>query len=284
MVFNESLSMSKLPNDWKQPHITPIFKKGNKSDPANYRPVSLTSCPCKVMESLIRGRIMKHLEENNLITTCQYGFRKGRSCSLQVVDRWAESLDKKVPTDVIFLDFSKVFDAVPHKRLITKLGAYGIAGRTLEWLRDFLSDRQQRVIVQDGLSTWQTVTSGVPQGSVLGLVLFTIFINDMPNLVTSILRRFADNTKVSREIHTEEDVQTLQTDLDTLCDWFSKWLLPFNVGKCKLMHLGSNNAEYKYTMVREGSRSKVVVVEEEKELGVTLDKFRSTHNKQGGKS
>jgi len=273
-IFNRSLQDGKLPNDWKLANVSPIFKKGKKEDPANYRPVSLTSCPCKVMESLIRERILGHLEANNLITNSQYGFRKGRSCSLQlleVVDRWLNSLDRWVPTDVAFLDFSKAFDAVPHQRLLTKLAAYGIKGRILDWLKDFLSGRKQRVVVQDSKSSWECVTSGVPQGSVLGPVLFVIFINDMPDLVESILRLFADDTKVGREMVSQADVAYLQKDLDTLSKWSADWLLPFNVNKCKLMHIGTNNRMAEYSMIKDGQRSLITEVEEEKDLGVTLD-------------
>ena len=273
-IFNKSLEDGQLPEDWKIANITPIYKKGKKSDPANYRPVSLTSCPCKVMELLLRERIMKHLNDNDLLTDSQFGFRSGRSCSLQlleIVDKWLNSMDRNIATDVAFLDFSKAFDSVPHKRLLTKLRAYGINRQTHKWLENFLQGRRQRVVVKEETSRWQPMTSGVPQGSVLGPVLFTLYINDIPDRVQSLIRLFADDTKVCRDILAATDTATLQADLDALGNWSEDWLLPFNVDKCKLMHLGKLNPKTQYTMSQKGVRCTMAEVKEEKDLGVLVD-------------
>ena len=151
-IFNSSFHSGHLPTIWKEAklNVTPIFKKGRKSDPNNYRPVSLTSAVCKIMETIIRYEIILYLEDNNLFSIEQHGFRSGRSCTTQLMETvhdWTESLDKKNPVDAAYLDYGKAFDRVPHERLLVKLHAYGIRGKLLDWIRSFLSHRKQRVII-----------------------------------------------------------------------------------------------------------------------------------------
>ena len=148
-LFKLSLKEGKLPSDWKHAEVTAIFKKGIKTDPGNYRPVSLTSIICKILESFIRDAIQTHMEENKLYTTsCQHGFRQKKSCTsqlLEVMEDFTSFLDKREDFDVIYLDFKKAFDSVPHERLLLKLNGYGISGSILNWIRSFLEDRTQRV-------------------------------------------------------------------------------------------------------------------------------------------
>ena len=147
--------METVPNDWKNAHVTAIFKKGTKSDPGNYRPVSLTSVTCKVFESIIRDAIVDHMNLNNLYTECQHGFRQHRSCVtqlLQVMQDLTEFLDNHDNVDIIYFDFRKAFDSVPHNRLLIKLEYYGITGKILGWIRDFLTDRKQLVRVGNAVS------------------------------------------------------------------------------------------------------------------------------------
>ena len=157
-----SLEQSKIPDTWKHSNITAIYKKGQKDLPSNYRPICLTSIVCKIMETFIRDSIVQHMETNSLFTKHQYGFRKGSSCVTQlidVIDNWTKSLDDRNDLDVIYFDFQKAFDTVPHERLLTKLHAYGIRGKVLLWIRDFLNERKQRVVLNGEESNWLDVTS-----------------------------------------------------------------------------------------------------------------------------
>ena len=175
-----------------------------------YRPVSLTSVTCKVLESLIRDHILAHLSNNNLLSPHQHGFIPHRSCNTQLVnvmDQWTSSIQSGIPIDVIYFDFRKAFDTVPHSRLLLKLAAYGISGNVLKWIKSFLVHRKQRVVINGEFSQWSSVNSGVPQGSVLGPLLFAIYMNDLPTRVKSSLVLFANDTKLFHCIKSPNDVK-----------------------------------------------------------------------------
>ena len=178
---------------------------------------------------------------------------KGRSCAtnlLEFLEKATASVDEGKPFDVVFLDFSKAFDKVPIARLLEKIAAHGIQGNILEWIKCWLTDRKQRVVLNGKFSTWMEVLSGVPQGSVLGPLLFTIFINDLDEAAVqaSILRKFADDTKVGHEVLCSEDGEELQRVLDKLVEWTNVWGMAFNATKCKVMHMGNKNIKHKYRM------------------------------------
>ena len=270
-LFNKTLEKGVLPEDWKKAEVVAIFKKGTKSDPGNYRPVSLTCITCKVMESIIRDNIIQFFSDNNLYSDCQHGFRSKRSGVtqlLQVIEYFTNSLDNGRSFDVVYLDFSKAFDSVPHERLLIKLSSYGIEGKLLQWIKGFLFHRTQRVRVGKSYSGEAEVLSGIPQGSILGPVLFTIFINDLPDNIDSECKIYADDTKIYNNSSNKE---TLQADLYTLQEWSNIWNLYFNVKKCKVVHYGKQNPQHEYFMKFNSNIDKIEESDHEKDLGITFD-------------
>ena len=270
-LFKKSPEEGKLPDDWKHAEVTAIFKKGEKSNPSNYRPVSLTSVVCKIMESFVRDAIQEHMESNKLYTSCQHGFRRGRSCIsqlLEVMEDFTNYIDNGQTFDTIYLDFRKAFDTVPHARLLCKLKAYGIDGKVVDWIQMFLSNRTQQVRVGKEYSSRSQVSSGIPQGSVLGPVLFTIFINDLPEGLESLCKIFADDTKI---YNVSNQKVTIQNDLSKIQEWSLKWQLFFNGDKCICLHYGYNNPKYDYYFYNNSNTKKLSEGEQEKDLGVIFD-------------
>lgn len=273
LLFEASLHQGKIPHSWKTADVSPIFKKGDRHRPENYRPISLTSIICKLLEHVVHKQIISHLDTNGLLTDRQFGFRKKRSCESQLlltVNDLAEGLRDKEQVDAILLDFSKAFDRVPHERLLLKLHHLGVRGVLLDWVRDFLSGRSQQVVLEGKRSQTAKVTSGVPQGTVLGPLLFLVFINDMPDSVTSNIRLFADDALLYRSIKSHKDAEALQKDLDALQSWEKTWQMSFNPDKCEVLRVTKKrkiiNSEYSIhgTALR--------IVDEAKYLGVTIQK------------
>ena len=185
---------------------------------------------------------MRHLDKHKILTNRQHGFRTKHSCESQLiltVHDLAQSLDRRTPLDMIIMDFSKAFDTVPHNRLLFKLRSYGITGNIHQWITNFLTKRTQRVVVNGESSEWVPIKSGVPQGTVLGPLLFLLYLNDLPDNISSEVRLFADDCVLYRSITNKHDIEHLQADLDTLTTWQDKWQMHFNADKCftlKLSH------------------------------------------------
>ena len=208
IIFQSSLSTGIVPTDWRDAYTTPIFKKGEQYNPANYRPVSLTCIVCKLMEHITVSSIMQHFEIHCILSDNQHGFHRGRSCETQLlefVEELTTNLEGGKQTDIIILDFAKAFDRVNHSLLVHKLQCYGIRGSTITWIANFLSDRRQAVVVDSSCSSYARVRSGVPQGSVLGPCLFLAYINDLPEKLTALSRLFADDTAVYRVVYSGTD-------------------------------------------------------------------------------
>ena len=229
---------------------------------------------CRLLKNIIKDVIMDHCNDSHVFTDSQDGFRGKRGCILQlltVFDTWSKYIDSDIPVDTVFLDFRKAFDSVPHKRLLLKLEKLGVPGNVLKWISDFLSDILQCVVINGQSSEWSEVTSGVPQGSVLGPLLFILYVNDLPDQVNSYCKLFADDAKLYKELQNLDDFETMQDDLNKLCQWTIKWLMLFNVDKCKVMHIGKGNPRFEYEMSDNNGNIKVLKsVDCEKDLGVYL--------------
>ena len=277
IIYTRSLEEGVVPDDWRCANITPVFKSGSRFSAGNYRPISLTSIICKLMESIIRDAIVNHLAINNLIRSSQHGFMANKSCLtnlLEYLETLTTLVDMGHNVDVVYLDFAKAFDKVPHQRLLKKLESHGIGGKVLDWISAWLHERKQRVVLNGSASQWADVISGVPQGSVLGPTCFVVFINDIDeviDIVSTFISKFADDTKCGRTISNDEDRAALQRDIDNLLEWADKWQMDFNALKCKVVHFGRTNPRYSYVMGGYAPGGKVLEsVEVQKDIGVMI--------------
>ena len=247
-LMTESFESGIVPEAWKSAIVIPIYKKGDKHLPENYRPISLTSIPCKCMEKIIATEITDFLQnnhENSLHN--QHGFLRGRSVSSNLLvnlEIWTKALEDGYPIDIIYLDFEKAFDTVPIERLLHKMEYMGIRGRLLKWIRDYLFNRTYQVRINGVLSSEHSVSSGVPQGSVLGPLLFILYISDISQNMSCRTSMYADDTKMFCDPTLQHG--DMVEDLSELERWTEKWLLKLNVSKCSVLHIGYNNPRLEY--------------------------------------
>ena len=236
-LFSICLWYCDIPSDWKLHSIIPIYKSGDKSVISNYRPISLLCSMSKVLERLVYDKVFVFIHRS--VSKFQFGFLRSHSCLQQLlifVSKVFDSFGDNCQMDSVYLDFKKAFDKVPHFALLSKLSHIGISGRLLTWFHNYLTDRKQLVSINGTRSSVLPVSSGVPQGSILGPLLFLVYINDLPDAITSCnIFLFADDTKCCQSIKTLSDCSRLQHCVDVLQDWSIKWNLHFNDSKCMLV-------------------------------------------------
>ena len=229
------MNTSIFPSSWKISNVCPIFKSGDSAITSNYRPVSLLNTLAKVFERIIFKHVFNHLNDTNFFTPSQSGFLPGDSTVNQVVylyDKICKALDEGLEIRVIFFDISKAFDKIWHKRLLYKLHKAGIGGKLLSWFSDYLSNRYQRVVLPGAVSDLSSINAGVPQGSILGPLLFLVYIYDKVNDIESNIDLFADDTSLSMVVGDPDTTGAiLQTDINRIIDWANRWLVKFNPSK-----------------------------------------------------
>ena len=246
ILFNLSLQTADIPLVWKLASVTPVFKKGSPSDPANYRPISLTCIASKLMEAGIKDALLAHLKSSGVLSDSQHGFLKSKSTTTRLLEcylDWNIALRSKKAVDIIYLDFAKAFDSVVHKKLIAKLTCYGVNAILVKWIESFLVGRFKYVRIGSSKSKSKCcpVLSGVPQGSILGPVLFIIFVNDISQSWSSTgvrIKLFADDTKLYTVLQ-DDSVSSveLQSCLDAILEWATIWQLKLAPAKCSVMRI-----------------------------------------------
>ena len=245
-IFDASFRTHVLPAPWLHALVTPVFKKGITASPSNYRPISVTCVCCRVMERIVNFELIDYLQRHGLITKCQHGFlRKHSTCTnlLESVYDWSVALNQKLKTDVVYIDFQKAFDTVSHQKLIIKLESYGVCGDLLEWLKAFLRNRTQAVNLSGHVSDIVRVTSGVPQGSVLGPTLFLVFINDIEDILFGFsvhMKLFADDAKLYSSFDCNFSCD-LQDVCDRLAVWANMWQLRIAFSKCSVSRISNRD-------------------------------------------
>ena len=247
-LFNLCLDCAQFPSMWKLANVLPLYKKGDASDVGNYRPVSLLSCTSKLLERVVFKNLFNYIRDNNILTPHQSGFQSGDSTTHQLsylYHVFCKALDSKKDVRIVFCDISKAFDRVWHDGLLYKLSKIGVGGKLLQFLKHYLSERQQCVVVQGQTSEPGNVKAGVPQGSVLGPLLFLVYINDLTNDIVSNIKLFADDTSLYIEVDDpKQSADILNQDLRTLKNWADQWLVTFSAPKTKLLTCSFKNVKH----------------------------------------
>ena len=266
IIFNASLQSGVIPYQWKTALIVPVFKKGSRYSVNNYRPISLTSSICRLLERALCDIILSYLIGHNLISQQQHGFLPGRSTVTQLLEalnRWMTSYTSGEATDVVYTDLSKAFDKVNHSKLIRVLESYGICGKLVNWISSFLHGRNQRVNIRQSISSPLEIFSGVPQGSVMGPLLFLIYVDDITKVCSTDtdISLFADDAKVY-----STSPQDLQISLNSIDRFLKSRQLTLAVEKCEKITFSKDDATNRFSI---GS-TQVREVASVKDLGITI--------------
>ena len=272
VLYRASVQSGVFPKRWKNANIVPIFKKGDRRDASNYRSVSLLPLFGKVLERVVFNQLYSHVSP--VICAEQHGFIPRRSCATNLAvylkSAW-EAISDGYQTDAIYTDFSAAFQSVNHTLLVHKLKqSFNVHDNALKWFVSYLSDRRQRVVVNGQISQWKSVTSGVPEGSLLAPILFSLFINDLPSTISSPCLMYADDVKIFRKISSPSDCYELQRDLDRLTAWSASWGLTLNPSKCRSFTATLRRAPVQITYNIGGTV--LEHVDEVRDLGVLIDK------------
>ena len=276
-ILKQSLSESYIPQIMKDIWITPLWKGGPKTDPAEYRPLAMSSHLIKTLERVVRKQLVEYLEDYSLLEICQHGSRAGRSTLTQLMSQHTkllESLKDGSNLELLYLDFSKAFDKVSHPILLERMAELGIGGNLLEWIRAFLSDRYQRIRVGQKLSDKTYVLSGVPQGSVLGPVLFLIFISTLGDNIPDKdhLFKYVDDTKYYGKVKNDEDICNFQERLNTLYNWADTNEMKWNSLKFQLLRMGPDEGLVEDSLIFSPNYQDIIGQSElVKDLGILID-------------
>ena len=274
LIWRNCLDVGITPDQLKLAHIVPVFKDGHRGLASNYRPIALTSHLIKVFEKVVRNTMVRYLEHNEMFNNSQHGFRQRRSCLSQLLshfDKIITRLETNQNVDVIYLDFAKAFDKVDHTILLQKLELLGVNGKLHDWIKSFLLNRTQRVMVNGHLSSPVSVKSGVPQGSVLGPLLFLVLISDIDSdIVEAFLSSFADDTRIGMSVMTEDDISVLQCELNKVYAWAATNNMTFNNNKFELLRYGANAELKESTHYFSSDGSKIETKAHIKDLGVFM--------------
>src|SRR5664279_51238 len=281
-MFTSFMSVGGVPGAWKHAIVTPIYKGGSANSMSNYRPISLTSIACKIMKRVISADMLHYLRKNNVITKHQHGFLTRRSTSsnlLETLQDWTLTVKDRQSVVVAYIDFSKAFDCVSREKLLFKLAKCGITENLYKWIEHFLSHRTQQTRIGHSLSSCVDLISGVVQGSVLGPLLFLVYINDVINIFDGrcTCKLYADDVKIYTTVSFDGDIVYLQSKLDALLAWSKTWQLNISSSKCASMIIGDTKTEPVLYL----DNNIIKRVNEYRDLGVIIDnalKFKSHIN------
>ena len=282
-IFNQAITLSTFPDQWKVARVTPLYKSGQRNIPGNYRPISVLPAISKIMERILYNQIYNYLTTFGLLSNSQFGFRKSHSTAtalLECTNEWYVNLDRKLFNLVVFIDLKKAFDTVDHQILFKKLQHYGIKGQAHSLLKSYLTNRSQKCQLNGFVSSEQPIKCGVPKGSILGPLLFLLYINDLPECLDNTRPRlFADNTNLTASGESLNDIEiAVNSDLENLRNWLMANKLSLNVAKTEFMLIGPKRMKTDSSLNILIENKQIKQVNECKTLGILIDQHLSWNN------